>query len=128
MRPLLFVASSLALALAASTAAATVTEPNEIAFSRRRRDARAASVAETGAKTLVERTRPRAAASDWGFHPDGGVAARPPGRSGELRSEDLAGVLAMDGPRVLGLPCARRRTFGAARAPVPEDGCLSLSW
>jgi hypothetical protein len=32
--------------------------PNEIAFSRRRRTARAASGPETGAKTLVERTRP----------------------------------------------------------------------
>src|SRR5271156_4455674 len=32
--------------------------PNEIAFSRRRSGAREASGAETGAKTLVERTRP----------------------------------------------------------------------
>ena len=32
--------------------------PNEIAFSRRRSGAREASGAETGAKTLVKRTRP----------------------------------------------------------------------
>jgi hypothetical protein len=32
--------------------------PNEIAFLRRRRDAREASGATAGVKTLVERTRP----------------------------------------------------------------------